>query len=86
MPLLGLSRAVDSMHPPAPPLHHAASGKTQLCLTAAASAARRAKRVVYIDTSNALRGKRLQQVVEALPPLMLQPGQVRWRVEASESG
>lgn len=71
-------------------LHHpctvpAASGKTQLCLTAAASAARQAKRVVYIDTSNALRGKRLQQVVEALPPLMLQPGQVRWRLRLREA-
>jgi len=58
------------------PFAPTASGKTQLCLTAAATAARQAKRVVYIDTSNALRGKRLQQVVESLPPLAPQADQV----------
>ncbi|KAI7842685.1 hypothetical protein COHA_003616 [Chlorella ohadii] len=57
------------------PFAPTASGKTQLCLTAAATAARQAKRVVYIDTSNALRGKRLQQVVESLPPLAPQADQ-----------
>ncbi|EFN60013.1 hypothetical protein CHLNCDRAFT_133185 [Chlorella variabilis] len=42
-----------------------ASGKTQLCLAAAAQAARSSQRVVYVDTSNALSGRRLAQVVAA---------------------
>lgn len=43
----------------------AASGKTQLCLGAAVQAARLGKRVVFVDTSNSLRGARLRQVAQA---------------------
>lgn len=47
--------------PPAP----AASGKTQLCMAAAVQAARAGLRVVYVDTSNALRGRRLEEMEAA---------------------
>ncbi|KAI3429497.1 hypothetical protein D9Q98_005586 [Chlorella vulgaris] len=42
-----------------------AAGKTQLCISAAAAAARAQRRVVYVDSSNALSGRRLAQVLLA---------------------
>lgn len=58
-----------SVHPRFPPAcPPAATGKTQLCLAAAARTARDAMRVVYVDTSNAFSSRRLQRVLAALPP------------------
>lgn len=48
-----------------PAMPHAATGKTQLCLAAAVHAAGEGKRVVYVDTSNAVSGRRLEELAAA---------------------
>lgn len=57
----------------------AASGKTQLCLMAAAHTVSRGERVVYIDTSNAFSARRLVEIMSLVAgaQLVSRAGQAR---------